>query len=67
MQNGRKAAHEGWSDVEHLIAVDPLLRRGLGNNSPADFVRRRTITETREQLARDLFLERFRAKFDSQS
>lgn len=52
------------ADVEHLIAVDPLLRRGLGNNSPADFVRRRTITETREQLARDLFLERFRTKFD---
>jgi hypothetical protein len=52
------------ADVEHLIAVDPLLRRGLGNNSPADFVRRRTITETREQLARDLFLERFRSKFD---
>ena len=52
------------ADVEHLIAVDPLLRRGLGNNSPADFVRRRTITETKEQLARDLFLERFRAKFD---
>jgi hypothetical protein len=52
------------ADVEHLIAVDPLLRRGLGNNSAADFVRRRTITETREQLARDLFLERFRSKFD---
>lgn len=52
------------ADVEHLIAIDPLLRRGLGNNSPADFVRRRTITETREQLARDLFLERFRTKFD---
>lgn len=52
------------ADVEHLIAVDPLLRRGLGNNSTADFVRRRTITETREQLARDLFLERFRTKFD---
>jgi hypothetical protein len=52
------------ADVEHLIAVDPLLRRGLGNNSPAEFVRRRTITESREQLARDLFLERFRAKFD---
>lgn len=52
------------ADVEHLIAVDPLLRRGLGDNSPAEFVRRRTITETKEQLARDLFLERFRSKFD---
>jgi len=52
------------ADVEHLIAVDPLLRRGLGDNSPAEFVSRRTITETREQLARDLFLERFRSKFD---
>lgn len=52
------------ADVEHLIAIDPLLRRGLGDNSPAEFVIRRTITETREQLARDLFLERFRAKFD---
>lgn len=52
------------ADVEHLIAVDPLLRRGLGNNSPAEFVRRRTITETKEQLARDLFVERFRLKFD---
>ncbi|EJL29496.1 ATP-binding protein [Novosphingobium sp. AP12] len=52
------------AEVEHLIAIDPLLRRGLGSNSPNEFVRRRTITETREQLARDLFLERFRTKFD---
>lgn len=52
------------SEVEHLIAVDPLLRRGLGDASPADFVRRRSITETKEQLAQDLFVERFRKKFD---
>lgn len=52
------------ADVEHLIAVDPLLRRGLGDTSPADFVSRRSITETKEQLAQDLFVERFRKKFD---
>lgn len=52
------------ADVEHLIAVDPLLRRGLGDKSAADFVRRRSITETKEQLAQDLFVERFRRKFD---
>ncbi|GAA3784983.1 hypothetical protein GCM10022600_00030 [Qipengyuania pelagi] len=52
------------ADVEHLIAVDPLLRRGLGDRSPEDFVRKRSITETREQLAQDLFVERFRKKFD---
>jgi hypothetical protein len=52
------------AEVEHLIAVDPLLRRGLGDTSPADFVRRRSITETTEQLAQDLFVERFRKKFD---
>lgn len=52
------------AEVEHLIAVDPLLRRGLGDASPAEFVRRRSITETKEQLAQDLFVERFRKKFD---
>ncbi|WP_246687870.1 MULTISPECIES: hypothetical protein [unclassified Methylobacterium] len=52
------------ADVEHLIAIDPLLRRGLGNKSAADFVGKRSITETREQLAQDLFVERFRRKFD---
>ncbi|WP_234908139.1 hypothetical protein [Rhizobium rhizogenes] len=52
------------ADVEHLIAIDPLLRRGLGDKSAADFVRKRAITETREQLAQDLFVERFRKKFD---
>ncbi|MBS4074758.1 ATP-binding protein [Ameyamaea chiangmaiensis] len=52
------------ADIEHLIAVDPLLRRGLGDRSPEDFVRKRSITETREQLAQDLFVERFRKKFD---
>ncbi|GEO84653.1 hypothetical protein GCM10007920_05100 [Ciceribacter naphthalenivorans] len=51
-------------EVEHLIAVDPLLRRGLGEKSAAEFVQKRSITETREQLAQDLFVERFRKKFD---
>ncbi|WP_198912668.1 hypothetical protein [Acetobacter musti] len=52
------------AEVEHLIAIDPLLRRGLGNMSAVDFVQKRSITETREQLAQDLFVERFRQKFD---
>ncbi|MEM7241237.1 MAG: ATP-binding protein [Pseudomonadota bacterium] len=52
------------ADVDHLIAIDPLLRRGLGNKSSAEFVEKRGITETREQLARDLFVERYRQKFD---
>ncbi|TBD87993.1 ATP-binding protein [Rhizobium ruizarguesonis] len=52
------------ADVEHLIAVDPLLRRGLGDKTAADFVQKRSITETKEQLAQDLFVERFRRKFD---
>lgn len=50
--------------VDHLVAIDPLLRRGLGGGSAADFVKKRSITETREQLASDLFVERFRRKFD---
>ena len=50
--------------VDHLIAIDPLLRRGLGGKSSEEFVRKRGITETREQLAQDLFVERFRQKFD---
>lgn len=52
------------SDVDHLIAIDPLLRRGLGGKSTEEFVTKRGITETREQLAQDLFVERFRQKFD---
>lgn len=50
--------------VDHLIAIDPLLRRGLAGKSSEDFVKKRGITETREQLAQDLFVERFRQKFD---
>lgn len=50
--------------VDHLIAIDPLLRRGLGGKSSEEFVQKRGITETREQLAQDLFVERFRQKFD---
>ncbi len=52
------------SQVDHLIAIDPLLKRGLGNKTTAEFVEKRSITETREQLAQDLFVERFRQKFD---
>ena len=51
-------------DVNHLIAIDPLLRRGLSGKSSEEFVKKRGITETREQLAQDLFVERFRQKFD---
>lgn len=51
-------------EVDHLIAIDPLLRRGLSNKSSAEFVKKRGITETREQLAQDLFVERFRQKYD---
>lgn len=50
--------------VDHLIAIDPLLRRGLSGKSSEEFVKKRGITETREQLAQDLFVERFRQKFD---
>lgn len=52
------------SQVDHLIAIDPLLRRGLGDSTSAEFVKKRSITETKEQLAQDLFVERFRRKFD---
>lgn len=52
------------SQVEHLISVDPLLRRGLGGNTATEFVKERGILETKEQLARDLFVERYRRKFD---
>ncbi|AZQ69605.1 ATP-binding protein [Silicimonas algicola] len=52
------------AEVDHLIAIDPLLRRGLAGKTTEEFVRKRGITETREQLAQDLFVERFRQKFD---
>ena len=58
----RRAIMKG--DVDHLIAVDPLLRRGLAGKTSEEFVKKRGITETREQLAQDLFVERFRQKFD---
>ncbi|MEM7329447.1 MAG: ATP-binding protein [Pseudomonadota bacterium] len=60
--SARRAEME--SQIEHLIAIDPLLRRGLGEASASEFVLKRSITETREQLAQDLFVERFRQKFD---
>lgn len=60
--SGRRAKMQ--ADVDHLVAIDPLLRRGLGNKSSAEFVKKRGIVETREQLAQDLFVERFRQKFD---
>lgn len=52
------------AEVDHLIAIDPLLRRGLSGKTSEEFVAKRGITETREQLAQDLFVERFRQKFD---
>ncbi len=58
----RRAEMKGH--VDHLIAIDPLLRRGLTGGTSEDFVKKRTITETKEQLAQDLFVERFRQKFD---
>ncbi|MEM7545881.1 MAG: ATP-binding protein [Pseudomonadota bacterium] len=51
-------------NVEDLIALDPMLRRGLGNMSIDEFVSERGITESREQLAQDLFVARLRSKFD---
>lgn len=50
--------------VDHIISIDPLLRRGLGGKSSEEFVKKRGILETPEQLAQDLFVERFRQKFD---
>ncbi|MFN3253952.1 ATP-binding protein [Roseibium album] len=52
--------------VEELIALDPMLRRGLGEQSLDEFVNNRGITESREQLAQDLFITRtrLRGKFD---
>jgi hypothetical protein len=52
------------AEVDHLIAIDPLLRRGLGGRTSEEFVQKRGIIETREQLAQDLFVERLRQKFD---
>jgi len=50
--------------VEELIAFDPMLRRGLGNQSIDEFIKERGITETKEQLSADLFIIRRRNKFD---
>lgn len=52
------------NNVEELIALDPVLRRGLGERPIDDFVNERGITETKEQLAQDLFVARLRSKFD---
>lgn len=52
------------SHVEDLIALDPVLRRGLGGKTLDEFVNERGITESKEQLAQDLFVERLRSKFD---
>jgi len=52
------------SNVEELIALDPVLRRGLGGKTLDEFVSERGITESKEQLAQDLFVERLRSKFD---
>lgn len=52
--------------VQELISLDPMLRRGLGDQSIDEFVDARGITETREQLAQDLFIarNRLRGQFD---
>lgn len=50
--------------VEELIALDPVLRRGLGGKTLDEFVNERGITESKEQLAQDLFVTRLRSKFD---
>lgn len=50
--------------VEELISLDPMLRRGLGDRSIDDFVNDRGITESKEQIASDLFVLRLRNKFD---
>lgn len=52
------------AQVEELIALDPILRRGLGEKSLNEFVEERAILESKEQLAQDLFVARLRSKFD---
>lgn len=52
------------ANVEELIALDPVLRRGLGGQTLDEFVNERGITESKEQLAQDLFVARLRSKFD---
>lgn len=52
------------SNVEELIALDPVLRRGLEGKTLDEFVNERGITESKEQLAQDLFVARLRSKFD---
>ena len=51
-------------NVEELISLDPMLRRGLGNKSIEEFVSERGILESKEQIASDLFVIRLRSKFD---
>lgn len=51
-------------NVEELIALDPMLRRGLGEKTIEEFVNERGITESKEQIASDLFVIRLRNKFD---
>lgn len=52
------------TSVEELIALDPVLRRGLEGKTLEEFVNERGITESKEQLAQDLFVARLRSKFD---
>lgn len=52
------------ANVEEIIAFDPMLRRGLGQETIDEFVKNRGITETKEQIASDLFILRRRSKFD---
>ena len=50
--------------TEELIALDPVLRRGLGDQTITEFVNARGILESKEQIASDLFVIRLRTKFD---
>ncbi|MGB0659552.1 MAG: ATP-binding protein [Mangrovicoccus sp.] len=52
------------AQVEELIALDPILLRGLGEKNLNEFVEERAILESKEQLAQDLFVARLRTKFD---
>ncbi len=51
-------------NLQEILVFDPILRRGLGNNTIEEFVSSRGILESKEQLASDLFIERQRIKFD---
>lgn len=51
-------------NLQEILVLDPILRRGLGKSTIEEFVSSRGILESKEQLASDLFIERQRVKFD---